>query len=171
MTSLNSHSCETVAYISLGSNMGNRADYLKEAVQRLDAHSQIQILGSSSIYVTEPVGYTDQDSFLNKVVAVCTTLTSQELLSYMLHVEIELGRVRDIRWGPRTLDLDLLLYGEEQINTNDLILPHPRMEERAFVLIPLIEVMNLIDVERAALYENILNTCHGREGVMLWTRT
>lgn len=171
MTSFNRHSCEAVAYISLGSNMGNRASYLMEAVQRLDAHSQIQILGSSSIYETEPVGYTDQESFLNKVIAVCTTLTSHELLSYMLHVEKELGRVRDIRWGPRTLDLDLLLYGDEQINTDDLILPHPRMEERAFVLIPLIEILKLIDVERAALYQNKLNTCHGREGVMLWTKT
>ena len=171
MIASNSHLCETVAYISLGSNIGDRAYYLTEAVSRLDAHPQIQMIGSSSIYETEPVGYTDQDSFLNKVVAVCTTLTSHELLSYMLQVEIELGRTRDIRWGPRTLDLDLLLYGKEQINTADLILPHPRMEERAFVLIPLIEVMNLVDAEHAALYQSILNTCHGKEGVMLWTET
>lgn len=171
MIASNSHLYETVAYIALGSNMGDRAYYLTEAVSRLDAHTQIRVLGSSSIYETEPVGYTDQDSFLNKVVAVCTTLTSHELLSYMLHIEIELGRIRDIRWGPRTLDLDLLLYGEEQINTVELILPHPRMKERAFVLIPLVEVMNLVDVERAALYQNILDTCNGKEGVMLWIKT
>ncbi|TCZ74347.1 2-amino-4-hydroxy-6-hydroxymethyldihydropteridine diphosphokinase [Paenibacillus albiflavus] len=162
---------EVVAYISLGSNIGDRAYYLTEAISRLGAHPQIQVAHVSSIYETEPVGYTDQASFLNKVAAVCTSLTSHELLYYILQIEKDLGRVRDIRWGPRTLDLDLLLYGEEEQDTADLILPHPRMTERAFVLIPLVEVMNLIDAQRAAFYQNILNTCHGKEGVMLWIRT
>lgn len=167
----NRDTTDTVAYIGLGSNMGDRESYLQQAVERLNEHPQIQVIASSSIYETEPVGYADQASFLNKVISVCTSLTSHELLYFMLHVEAELGRVRDIRFGPRTVDLDLLLYGDQQMNTTDLILPHPRMEERAFVLIPLVEVMALVDAERAALYQKIQNTCQGKEGVMLWTKT
>lgn len=94
----------------------------------------------SSIYETAPVGYTDQADFLNVVISVATELDAHELLEACQGIEHELGRVRDIRWGPRTVDIDILLYNNDNIETESLIVPHPRMHERAFVLIPLLEI-------------------------------
>ena len=94
----------------------------------------------SSIYETDPVGYTNQACFLNAVIKITTSLKSEELLQTCLFIESQLGRKREIRWGPRTLDLDILLYNQENIETESLIVPHPRMQERAFVIIPLMEL-------------------------------
>lgn len=94
----------------------------------------------SSIYETAPVGYIDQADFLNVVISVTTELDAHELLATCQRIEHELGRVRDIRWGPRTVDLDILLYNNDNIETESLIVPHSRMHERAFVLIPLLEI-------------------------------
>lgn len=129
-----------LAFISIGSNIEDRLYYLVEAARVLHAHEKIKILSVSSVYETAPVGYTEQADFLNIVVHVRTSLDAQSLLAICQQIEGELGRVRDIRWGPRTVDLDILLYNNEEIETENLIVPHPRMGERAFVLIPLLEI-------------------------------
>lgn len=128
------------AYLSVGSNIGDRLYHLKEAIRGLHTHDQISVLSVSSIYETAPVGYTEQADFLNIAAGIETELGAHELLAVCQKIERELGRVRDIRWGPRIVDLDILLYNNDNIETGDLVVPHPRMHERAFVLIPLLEV-------------------------------
>lgn len=128
------------AFLGLGSNLGDRQYYLEEARQQLSAHPSVQILRVSSLYETEPVGYHDQGWFLNQVVEVKTTLCPEELFLITQGIENKLGRKRLIHWGPRVIDLDILLFGNRDINTPDLIIPHPRMYERQFVLVPLSEI-------------------------------
>ncbi|WP_199562786.1 2-amino-4-hydroxy-6-hydroxymethyldihydropteridine diphosphokinase [Sporosarcina sp. BI001-red] len=128
------------AFISIGTNMGDRQEYLQLAVTSLGATEGIKSVETSSIYETTPVGVTDQADFLNLVVCVGTELTPLELLNECQRIENELGRVRTIRWGPRTADLDILLYNNESIESETLSVPHPCMRERAFVLIPLTEL-------------------------------
>lgn len=156
------------AYVGIGSNIGDRERYLREAVRRLSAHPRVLDAEGSRIYETEPVGVVDQAAFLNMAVRLRTTLPPAELLRLLLDTERDLGRVRDRRWGPRTLDLDLLLYGNRRIQTEALEIPHPRMWERAFVLIPLAEVV-LPDDPRLASIRQHLETLVGKEGVKLWT--
>ncbi|MFD2628029.1 2-amino-4-hydroxy-6-hydroxymethyldihydropteridine diphosphokinase [Oceanobacillus kapialis] len=127
-------------FLALGTNIEPRERYLKDALRLLDAYSEITIDQVSSIYETAPVGYTDQADFLNMVVQVHTSFSSERLLGTCQEIEKQLGRKRDIRFGPRTIDLDILLYNQENIKTEQLIIPHPRMHERAFVLIPLREI-------------------------------
>jgi len=133
-----------VAYISIGSNIGDRLYHLTEAVRALHVHEGLLVTSVSSIYETAPVGFTDQADFLNMVVCVKTGLEAQEILVICQEIELELGRIRDIRWGPRSADLDILLYNNDTIETETLIVPHPRMHERAFVLIPLVEIAPLL---------------------------
>jgi 2-amino-4-hydroxy-6-hydroxymethyldihydropteridine diphosphokinase len=128
------------AFISIGSNIGERLLHLKDAVRALHTHNEVSVLSVSSIYETAPVGYTDQEDFLNIVIEIRTSLDVYSLLSVCQEIEHELGRVRTVRWGPRIVDLDILLYNNDNINAENLIVPHPRMHERAFVLIPLLEI-------------------------------
>ena len=128
------------SYLSLGSNIGDRLDMLKQAVRMLTEHPSVQVAAISSLYETEPVGFTEQEPFLNMVVHVRTDLPAIELLDLCQAIEQKLQRKRLIRWGPRTIDLDILLYNQDDMETERLIVPHPRMHERAFVLIPLLEV-------------------------------
>lgn len=130
----------TKAYIALGSNISPRANYLIQAIEYLEDHPQVNVVQQSSIYETIPVGYTEQSDFLNMVVEVNTQLPPYKLLDVCQQIEMDLGRVREVRWGPRTIDLDILLYNQENIETELLSIPHPRMHERAFVLMPLYEV-------------------------------
>lgn len=128
------------AYIALGSNISPRAQYLYQAIDRIEEHEGIHVLQRSSIYETVPVGYTEQSDFLNMVIHVKTNLSAQELLSYCQSIEQTLGRERLVKWGPRTIDLDILLYNQENIESEQLMVPHPRLQERAFVLVPLYEI-------------------------------
>ncbi len=128
----------TRAYIGLGSNLGDRTRVLRAAIDRL-AH-KVTVTAASSVYETAPWGRRDQPPFLNCCVAVDTSLAPRELLALLLGVETELGRTRGEPWGPRTIDLDLLLFGDEAITSADLVVPHPRLIERAFVLVPLAEI-------------------------------
>lgn len=139
------------AYIALGSNIEPKVEYLERANLLLGTNDAIEVTKASSIYQTDPVGYTDQDVFLNQVVQIKTTLTPQELLKAIQNVEQELGRKRDIRWGPRTIDLDILLYNHDNIESENLVIPHPRMTERAFVLVPLNELAGDVCIEGKAL--------------------
>lgn len=125
-------------YIGLGSNIEPRVQYLERAVDRIE--ERVEMIEISSIYETEPLGYRDQDPFLNAVLVGKTSLQPEELLSFLQRIEEDLDRRREIRWGPRTIDLDILYYGEKTMKTRDLEIPHPRISERAFVLIPLEEI-------------------------------
>ncbi|WP_347321534.1 2-amino-4-hydroxy-6-hydroxymethyldihydropteridine diphosphokinase [Rossellomorea sp. RS05] len=157
------------AYISLGSNIGDREAYLEKAIQILGSHGKIEVKRLSSIYETEPVGYTDQGEFLNMVIAVQTSLRPETLLHQCLQVEFDLGREREFKWGPRIIDLDVLLYEQETIENADLLIPHPRMQERAFVLIPLLEIApGLEHPSFGAPLENLLDEIPDKEGVRLW---
>jgi 2-amino-4-hydroxy-6-hydroxymethyldihydropteridine diphosphokinase len=156
------------AFISLGTNIGDRFQYLSLAIKELEKHEQIEVVDESSIYETDPVGYVNQAAFLNMVVLVITGLSSHELLTECLRIELELGRKREIRWGPRTIDLDILLYNQENIETEDLIIPHPRMKERAFVLVPLLEIGS--DLLNPSLCDINIHELQQKEGVRLWKR-
>ncbi|MCG7340189.1 2-amino-4-hydroxy-6-hydroxymethyldihydropteridine diphosphokinase [Staphylococcus sp. ACRSN] len=128
------------AYLGLGSNIGDREAQLNEAIRILNNSNGVEVTNTSPIYETEPVGYVDQPQFLNLCLEVQTSLTAQDLLKLCMETEQQLHRVRDIHWGPRTLDIDILLYGNQIIDDSNLIVPHPRMIERAFVLIPLNDI-------------------------------
>ncbi|AIF42016.1 2-amino-4-hydroxy-6-hydroxymethyldihydropteridine diphosphokinase [Virgibacillus sp. SK37] len=127
-------------YIALGTNIEPREVHLSKAIELLSNHSSITVHKKSSIYETAPVGYTDQGDFLNMVLEAYTTLSPIELLDFCQGIEQELGRKREIRFGPRTIDLDILLYNQENRKMERLIIPHPRLHERAFVLVPLKEI-------------------------------
>ncbi|WP_151737930.1 2-amino-4-hydroxy-6-hydroxymethyldihydropteridine diphosphokinase [Paenibacillus tengchongensis] len=170
---MNTHSTSEAseAYIALGANLGNREETLKEALHRLDQREGIDILRCSNIYETEPVGYLDQPQFLNMAAALRTTLEPEALLQVMLEIEAQLGRVRDIRYGPRTVDLDLLWYEGYSSDNPELTLPHPRMRERAFVLFPLQEVVSP-ELEISGFREWVaaaVEDVDGKEGIRLWT--
>jgi len=129
------------AYIGLGANLGPREVTLLRAADLLAAEAGIEMLEISQLRETDPMGDVEQPSFLNGAVAVETTLSPRELLDVLLRVERELGRVRDgERWGPRTIDLDLLLYGDEVVDEEGLRVPHPRLHERRFALEPLADL-------------------------------
>ncbi len=128
------------AYIGLGSNLGDRLDNLKQAVILLLEDKSNKLYSCSGVYETDPVGGPEQDRFLNSCILVKTSLSPTVLLNKMLAVETELKRIRKERWGPRTIDLDLLVYDNITMNTPFLQLPHPRLTERDFVLVPLADI-------------------------------
>lgn len=128
------------AYVGLGANLGDTDRTLDEALADLDGTAGIRVRTVSSRYRTAPVGYLDQPPFTNAVAAIDTTLSPTELLVALQRIESRHGRERSFRNAPRTLDLDLLLYGEAQIMTPTLVVPHPRLQERAFVVVPLAEI-------------------------------
>lgn len=129
------------AYISLGSNVGERRGFIRRAVMELAATNGIDVTGVSSLYETTPVGGPPQRSFINAVARIDTSLDPRELLVICQGIEKRIGReASDIRWGPRVIDLDIVLYGDEKVAEEDLEIPHPRMTERLFVLIPLLEM-------------------------------
>jgi 2-amino-4-hydroxy-6-hydroxymethyldihydropteridine diphosphokinase len=132
----------TRAYVGLGSNLGDRAQTLRDAVDALRAEDGVEVAGVSSLVETDPVGFLDQPRFVNGVAAVDTTLSARELLALLLEIERRFGRDREAvpAQGPRTLDLDLLLYGDSRMDEPGLEVPHPRLHERAFVLEPLAEL-------------------------------
>jgi 2-amino-4-hydroxy-6-hydroxymethyldihydropteridine diphosphokinase len=132
----------TRAYVGLGANLGDREGNLRRAVELLGAEPGIEVAGLSSFRETDPVGYLDQPRFLNGACALETELSPRELLDRLLAVERTLGRVRgeEPHWGPRTIDLDLLLFGEETVDEPGLTVPHPRLTERSFALEPLLEL-------------------------------
>jgi len=125
------------AYVGLGANLGDRREFLDRAVALLAATDGVQLLAVSELLETNPVGLVDQPRFLNGAAAVETTLSARELLEVLLGIERTLGRVRGKRWGPRTIDLDLLLYGDTVVDEPGLEVPHPRLHERRFALEPL----------------------------------
>ncbi len=127
-------------YIGIGANLGNREKTLQDATGILDTKPKIDVVAASAVYETAPIGVIDQPYFLNAVLQVHTGLSARSLLNCLLAIEHKFGRVRETRWGPRTLDLDILLYGDAVINQPGLQVPHPHLHERAFVLMPLCDL-------------------------------
>jgi 2-amino-4-hydroxy-6-hydroxymethyldihydropteridine diphosphokinase len=152
-------------FLGLGSNVGDRASTIAKAIQELSALPDATFIRSSSLYETEPWGNHDQPAFLNAVVEIATQMQPHELLSNTLAIEARLGRVREERWGPRTMDIDILLYDDLVMDDSILTIPHPRMRERRFVLVPLLEIapmcvdprsgMKWVETEKACS-----DTCH-----------
>lgn len=136
------------AYVGLGGNVGNVETTLMEALWSIDSLPQTSIRSQSRLYRSPPWGRTDQAAFVNAVVELQTRMAPEALLEGLLGIEVRFGRVRDPadRWGPRTLDLDLLVYGEETVDSPGMHLPHPRLHERGFVLVPLAEIAPELEI-------------------------
>jgi 2-amino-4-hydroxy-6-hydroxymethyldihydropteridine diphosphokinase len=128
------------AVVALGSNLGDRFDYLQKAVNEINLLKEIEVLKISSVYETLPVGGPEQGNYLNAVITLNTRFEAEELLQRLLLIELGLGRQREIAWGPRTIDLDLIWFEDQTINLENLILPHPRAHERCFVIKPWLEI-------------------------------
>lgn len=139
--------------LALGSNMGDSAGLLKEAAALIDQAEGINVVKYSSFYATAPIGYTDQADFVNAVISCDTTLPPMDVLALCQHVESQLNRVRLIRWGPRTIDVDIILYDNLVLSEENLTVPHPRMKERAFVMVPLKEIMPELVLENRTIGE------------------
>ena len=151
----------TRVYVGLGANLGDRERTLREAVAALAAEDGVEVVAVSNLRETEPVGVGEQPYFLNGAVALETTLTARELLDLLLAIEQRFGRVRlSGEHGPRTLDLDLLLYGEEEIDEPGLTVPHPRLHERLFVLEPLADLAPGLVVPGRGDVESLLRGVH-----------
>lgn len=151
----------TRVYLSLGSNLGDRLGQLAEALRRLERVPGVRLDGVSGVYETAPQGKTDQPEFLNCAAAVETDLDPLALLEAIHRVERRMGRLRAERWGPRTIDLDILLYGTQVVKLPGLTVPHPRLGERAFVLVPLLELLERPDARPtpdAAALRRMLDT-------------
>jgi 2-amino-4-hydroxy-6-hydroxymethyldihydropteridine diphosphokinase len=142
------------AYLALGSNLGDRATHLQSAVDGLDAADGVDVVEVSRVYETEPIGGPPQDPYLNAVLAIETELDPHALLALAQRIERDARRVRAERWGPRTLDVDVLLYDDVRLDDPDLTLPHPRIWERGFVLAPLRDVAPAL-VDAAASWEGV----------------
>lgn len=160
------------AFLGLGSNLGDRLGHLESALRHLDANDDVSVVDVSGVYETEPWGGVDQDPYLNLAAAVDTTYAPRELLGFVQQVERWHGRDRDAeqRWGPRPLDIDVLLYGDRTVEERDLVVPHPRLAERAFVLVPLLEVFPGGTLPDGTRLTQLVNALAPIEGIDLHVR-
>lgn len=158
-------------FVGIGSNIGDRCHYLQSALNAFNADKHMKLAAVSSIYETDPVGMTDQRRFLNMVAQLETGYSPHDLLDVLLQIERQCGRKRVKLWGPRTLDLDILLYNQENIQSERLHVPHPRLQERGFVLIPLYEIepQLVISPLKKSIAE-MLTELTDKEGVRIWRK-
>lgn len=154
-------------YLSLGSNLGDKEGHLKEVVQAIGEIPGVKISGKSSLYQTDPVGYTDQDCFLNAVLRIETDLNPLDLLNKTQEIENRLGRKRIIHWGPRTIDIDILLFNQEIVSLPRLIIPHGEMHKRLFVLVPLNEIDENAVIPSLGLVKDVLDSSEYSDNIML----
>ncbi|NVK34132.1 MAG: 2-amino-4-hydroxy-6-hydroxymethyldihydropteridine diphosphokinase [Rhodobacteraceae bacterium] len=154
------------AALGLGSNMGNTQANMTAAIRLLKEVDNLKLIDRSSDYRTPPWGPIPQDDYRNICVTIETSLSARDLLTHCLEIERALGRVRDIRWGPRLIDIDVLIYGFEQIDEKLLTVPHPRMAERAFVLVPLAEIWPTAPIGNGMTAQEALATCQGLEDIV-----
>lgn len=152
--------------VGLGSNLGDRMGHLRRGVEGL--RKDVSVRAVSRVYETEPVGLTDQPAFLNAVLLGETTLSARALLELLQGVERAAGRVRTVRWGPRTLDLDLLLYGDRTIDEPDLQVPHPRLSQRSFALVPLLEIWPDARLPDGTALADVAARLTDRSGIRPW---
>src|SRR3989304_9320456 len=129
-----------IAYIGIGSNLGDKRDHCEKAVSLILKFDRHKLLAKSSLFKTQPMSYASQDWFVNGVIKIETGLEPPELLRRLKAIESELGRAQTFRWGPRTIDLDILFFDDLEIHTEELHIPHPLLQNRQFVLIPLAEI-------------------------------
>lgn len=149
-------------YLSIGSNVGDRENNLLSAVEKISCIECTKVEMQSSVYETNPVGYTEQDLFLNMAVLITTCIEPMHLIKKLQSIEDSLARKRIIKWGPRTIDIDILLYENLKLEKDNLILPHPKMHERAFVLIPLRDIYPEFILEGKSIDE-LLKNCNNYE--------
>lgn len=148
----------TIAYVGIGSNLDHPTDQVGRAFDELAAIRDTKLRGRSSLYRSAPIGHADQPDFINAVAALETTLSAAQLFAELKSIENRHGRKRSFRNAPRTLDLDLLLFGDTRLHSAELSVPHPRMHERAFVLAPLLEIAPELESYRA-----FLEACAGQK--------
>lgn len=151
-----------IAYVGLGSNLVDPGAQVTQGILAIARLSETRIVAQSSLYRSAPMGPPDQPDYINAVAAIETAQTAYDLLASLQAVEARHGRVRGVRWGPRTLDIDILLYGAERISGPGLTVPHPGLSERAFVLYPLYEIAPDLEVPGLGPLAGILRHCAGR---------
>ena len=134
-------------YLGLGSNLGNKTDNLKKAINLIKNFPKTKIVNISKVYETKAWGYTKQDNFLNLCLEIKSNLSPKELLRKCQSIENKLKRERDIKWGPRTIDIDILIYQDFNLDSKELTLPHPRIKERAFVIWPLLDLNDKLEIK------------------------
>ena len=142
-------------YLSLGSNMGDRLEYLNKAMDMIEALPDTHIIEKSSVYETDPVGEVEQEDFLNMVISISTMMEPVEFLDKIHEIERELKRERKIHWGPRTIDIDIILWGDTKIDTDILTIPHKEMGNREFVIVPLMEIYDARDIDFDKILEKL----------------
>ncbi len=153
--------------LALGSNIGNREEYINEAIKQISELEEVDLVSTSDIYETRPVGFLEQGDFLNMIIHIRTSLGPLILLHRLQSIEKTLKRKREIHWGPRTIDIDILLFGKKKINHEKLTVPHPRMRNRAFVLVPLKDIKDYsLDFDIDRLIEN----CEEKDGVKFYKK-
>jgi 2-amino-4-hydroxy-6-hydroxymethyldihydropteridine diphosphokinase len=149
-----------ISYIGIGSNQQDPVKQAQQAIEAIDSHPSITIISSSALYCSAPMGPQDQPDYINAVVSIETTLNAEALLDALQSIEQNQGRVRkDNRWGPRTLDLDILLFDNQEINTERLVIPHYGMHEREFVLYPLFEISPNLTLPNGTHLSHLLKLC------------
>jgi 2-amino-4-hydroxy-6-hydroxymethyldihydropteridine diphosphokinase len=155
-----------IAYIGIGSNLGDKVAQCARAITEILRVDQHKLLAKSSLFKTKPIGYTSQDCFINGVIKIETDLDPLELLQALKNIECQLGRKETFRWGPRVIDLDILFFDEKEIQVDQLQIPHPHLQERQFVLIPLAEIdRNLIHPVLKKSIGELLDDFEGDQGV------
>lgn len=154
-------------FISLGSNIGDREKYIAEAIKHIKKDSDIELIDGSSLYETEPVGYRKQDHFLNIVIKILTQLLPVNLLNRLKRIENILGKNIKEKWGPRTIDIDILYYDDIIIQEKELTIPHPLINERMFVLIPLAEIVGNLSCPKTHMcVTEIMKKCKNTDSVV-----
>jgi 2-amino-4-hydroxy-6-hydroxymethyldihydropteridine diphosphokinase len=155
-----------IAYIGIGSNIGDKLNHCEKAISEISKTDRDKILSKSSFYKTKPIGYTSQDWFVNAVIKIETDLDAHELLQTLKAIESQLDRVETIRWGPRTIDLDILFFDNDEIHTEELQIPHPLIQDRQFILVPLAEIdRDLIHPVLKKTIQELLNNFEEDQGV------
>jgi 2-amino-4-hydroxy-6-hydroxymethyldihydropteridine diphosphokinase len=155
-----------IAYIGIGSNLGDKLHHCEKAISEILKIDRHKLLAKSSLFKTQPIGYTSQDWFVNGVIKIETDLEAPELLRTLKTIESQLGRTETFRWGPRTIDLDILFFDDAEIYTEELQIPHPLIQDRQFVLIPLAEInRNLIHPVLKKTVQELLNNFKEDQGV------
>jgi 2-amino-4-hydroxy-6-hydroxymethyldihydropteridine diphosphokinase len=155
-----------IAYIGIGSNIGDKINQCEKAISEILKVDHHKLLAKSSLFKTQPTGYTSQDWFVNGVIKIETDLEAHELLRKLKAIESQLGRTETFRWGPRTIDLDILFFDDAEIHTEELQVPHPSIQERQFVLIPLAEIDRyLIHPVLKKTVQELLNNIKEDQGV------